>query len=81
MRHKEKSAIALLVVALVLILAQAAVWRHSVSRAHSETAKENREEQHPPTELPGLAGTGLLVLAGVLLSIPRSSGRSSSDAQ
>jgi hypothetical protein len=72
MRRKQHLAVAVIIISLILIGAQALVWRHSTHRADSETQKSDLELQHPPTETPGLAGLTLLILAGVLLAVPTS---------
>jgi hypothetical protein len=72
MPRKRQLATAVIVISLLLIGTQALVWRHSTHCAASETQKSDLESQHPPTEAPGLAGLTLLVLAGVLLSVPSS---------
>jgi hypothetical protein len=72
MRRKQHLAVVVIVISLILIGTQALVWRHSTHRATSETQKSDLESQHPPTEMPGVAGLTLLVLAGVLLSVPTS---------
>jgi hypothetical protein len=51
---------------------QALVWRSS-SRGRTETDVENHTGHRRPTEAPILAGTALLVIAGVILCIPRGS--------
>jgi hypothetical protein len=71
MRIKMKSGIVIIAVSLILMLAQALVWRHSVRRGGSETQKIDVESQQPPTEIPGVAGLALLVAAGVWLSVTR----------
>jgi hypothetical protein len=70
MRRKQQLAVIVIILSLILMGAQALVWRHSTHRAVSETQKSDLESQHPPTEAPGLAGLTLLVLAGVMLSVP-----------
>jgi hypothetical protein len=69
--HRKIAVIGLFVVAVILLVVQAAIWRRTAERAHSETDKQNIEILQPPNENPGLAGITLLVLAGVLASIPR----------
>ena len=71
MRHAKRNAIALFCVALILFLAQAGIWMKSTSQARSETDKQNMEGRHPANEFAGVVGTFALVLAGVLVSIPR----------
>jgi hypothetical protein len=69
---KGQLAVAVIVISLILIGGQALVWRHSTHRAASETQKIDLETEHPPTELPGLAGLTLLCIAAGLLSVPGS---------
>jgi hypothetical protein len=69
MRRKGRYAVVLIVLSLVLIGAQALIWRHSTRRGDSETQKANLETQRPPTEVPGVAGLTLLTIAGVFLSL------------
>jgi hypothetical protein len=71
MRMKMRIGISLVVVSLLLTLAQALVWKHSVQRGGSETQKIDVEVQNPPTEIPGVAGMTLLIAAGVWLSVVR----------
>ncbi len=70
MRLAKRRAVLLIVVALVLFALQAGVWSRSVAHDHSETAKQNSESQHPPTEIPGVAGICLLLAAGALAMRP-----------
>jgi ABC-type Fe3+ transport system permease subunit len=72
MHRKGQLAIIVIVISLILMGAQALVWRHSTHRAASETQTIDVESQHPPAEMPGVAGLTLLFLAGVLLSVPTS---------
>jgi hypothetical protein len=71
MKWKGQSAIALTVISLVLIVAQALVWAHFTHRAGSAMNEANLASEHPPTEMPGLAGLTLLFVAGVLASLPQ----------
>jgi len=71
MKFKAQHAIALTVMALILIVGQALVWVHFADHSGSQTNEANLASEHPPTELPGLAGFTLLVVAGVLVSLPR----------
>jgi len=71
MKFKAKHAIVLTVVALLLLVGQALIWAHFSERAGSQTNEANLAADHAPTELPGLAGFTLLVVAGVLVSLPR----------
>jgi hypothetical protein len=73
MRLGNRGGIAVMVVALILCVVQAVLWARSTSRAGSQSAEQNIEITNPPDETPGFAGMTLLVLAGVLLSIPRDS--------
>jgi hypothetical protein len=63
-------AIILMFAGLALYGMQALVWR-SGSRGRTETDVENRTGHHRVTEAPGIAGSALLLLAGVILVIPR----------
>ncbi|MGB8659355.1 MAG: hypothetical protein WCD34_02960 [Candidatus Acidiferrum sp.] len=67
MRLAKRRAILLIFVALVLFALQAGLWSHSVAQDHSETDKQDSENQHPPTEIPGLAGFCLLIAAGAVV--------------
>lgn len=71
MKFKAQHAIALTVISLFLIVAQALIWTHFTKRAGSQTNEANLASEHPPTEVPGVAGFTLLVVAGVLASLPR----------
>ncbi|MGH9743325.1 MAG: hypothetical protein ACRD51_13355 [Candidatus Acidiferrum sp.] len=64
MQSAKRYAVVLIVLALILCAFQAIVWSRSVVHDHSETAKQNSESQHPPTEIPGIAGICLLLAAG-----------------
>ena len=70
MKLTNAGAIILTVISLVLCAFQAGIWAKSEEHARSETELQNRESRNPPNETPGVAGLGLLVLGGVLLSIP-----------
>jgi hypothetical protein len=76
-KHKKFTVIALLVFAVILCAVQAEVWAQSTSHTSSETDTANTVSQQPPSEIAGLAGTCLLVVAGVVASIPlsRNSGK------
>ena len=67
MQVAKRRAILLVFVGLVLIALQAGLWSHSVAPDHSETDKQDTENQHPPTEIPGLAGFCLLIAAGAIV--------------
>jgi hypothetical protein len=71
--YKKMAVIGLVVIGTILLVVQAAVWRRTAERAHSETDKQNIEILQPPNEMSGLAGISLLFLAGVLASVPRHS--------
>ncbi|MGB2590258.1 MAG: hypothetical protein WA853_04985 [Candidatus Acidiferrum sp.] len=71
MRHIKRVAIGLTVLAVALIAAQFGLWAHFTSHSKSETATANRDAQHSPTEIPGVAGITLLVIAGVVAAYPR----------
>jgi protein-S-isoprenylcysteine O-methyltransferase Ste14 len=74
MRFKKSYAIALMVLALALLGLQAVIWARA---DHNPTESDtiNRITQHPPSEIAGIAGLSLLVLDGLLLSIPRRAAR------
>lgn len=63
-------AIVLMFAGLALYGVQALVWR-SGSRGRTETDVENRTGHHRVTEAPVIAGTALLLFAGLILVIPR----------
>jgi hypothetical protein len=67
MRTAKRRAIVLIALALVLFGLQAGVWKRSIAHDHSETAKQNSESQHPPTEIPAVAGICLLLAAGAVV--------------
>jgi hypothetical protein len=71
MRNQKRNAIGLLVLGLILCAIQAGVWARSTAPARSETDKQNIEGHRPPSEMAGVAGTFLLIAAGVVASIPR----------
>jgi hypothetical protein len=62
-------AIVLMVAGFALYGVQALVWR-SGSRGRTETDIENRTGHHRVTEMPVIAGTTLLLVAGIILAIP-----------
>jgi flagellar basal body-associated protein FliL len=70
MQSKKRKAIILTVLALILCVLQAGIWVNSTSHTASQTDEANKENQHPPTEIPGVAGFCLLVAAGILASTP-----------
>jgi hypothetical protein len=72
MRRRKRTAIALLVVALVLFVFQAEIWSRS-SHVRTETVEQNLVIQHPPSEMPGLVGLGLLVVAAIVAATPQHS--------
>jgi hypothetical protein len=63
-------AIVLMCVGLALYAVQALVWR-SGSNGRTETDVENQTGHHKVTEVPVVAGTALLVLAGAILIFPK----------
>jgi hypothetical protein len=71
MNVKKASVMCMLAVAVVLWTIQAGIWAKTVSHTHSETDKQNVEIQHQPNEIPGVAGFCLMILAGVIASIPQ----------
>jgi Na+(H+)/acetate symporter ActP len=68
---KKASVIAMLTVAVILWVVQAGIWAKTISHTNSETDKQNVEIQHQPNEIPGVAGFCLMILAGVIASIPQ----------
>ena len=58
-----------MVLGLALCVLQGGIWLNSTAHARSETEKANRLSEHRPNEIPGIAGTLLLIAAGVLLSL------------
>lgn len=64
---KKVAAIGLLIVALLLMGIQGALWARSTANTRSETDKQ---AEYPPHEIPGTVGMCLLVAAGVIASIP-----------
>jgi hypothetical protein len=70
LKLQTRLAVLLTCFATLLCIAQAGIWVESAAHTKSQTAEQNKEIQHPPDEIPGLAGFGLLVVTGVLLSIP-----------
>jgi hypothetical protein len=81
MRLGKTGATILTVVSLILCAVQGVVWAKSIAQARSETDEQIKETRRPPNELPGLAGMGLLVLSGVLLSVPDSRATGESTEQ
>jgi hypothetical protein len=75
MRNKVKKVVSfmLLFVAMILFSAQAGIWARSTRFANTESDKINILSSHPPDELPGLIGLGVLTLAAVIASIPAKS--------
>jgi hypothetical protein len=71
-KNRRAFGIALVVISLVLMAIQAGLWRHSTHQASSETQKIDIESEHSPTEVPGVAGFTLLIVAGALVSYPGS---------
>jgi hypothetical protein len=67
MQSAKRRAIILVLVALVLCALQAGVWSRSMRHDPSETAKQDSESQHPPTEIPGIAGICLLMAASAVI--------------
>ena len=78
MRHKKQLAIGVFLLAVALYVLQALLWTHTVAHARSETDKQNIEGTHPPSEIPGLAATILLVAAGIIASVPQHTSASKS---
>jgi hypothetical protein len=71
MRHNKGITMALLVVAVVLFVLQGGIWARSQSHARTETNQQNLVIQHPPSEMPGLIGMGLLLVAMIVASTPQ----------
>lgn len=71
MRNQKRNAIGLFVLGVILCAIQAVVWGKETAPAQSETDKQNIEQHRAPNELAGVAGTFLLIAAGVVASIPR----------
>jgi hypothetical protein len=74
LHHRKRNVIGLLVLALILYGLEAGIWTRSISSAHSESDKVNIQGSHPPTEIPAIAATLVLLTAAVLASIPLSRG-------
>jgi hypothetical protein len=72
-------AIVLIFAGLALYGVQALVWR-SNARGRTETDVENRTGRHRATEVPVIAGTALLLLAGAILVIPQHENRAQRPA-
>jgi hypothetical protein len=70
MRLTIRSAIVLTVVSVLLCVVQAGIWAKDTSHVTSQTAEQNKEIRHPPSEIPGVAGLTLLLVTAVLLSLP-----------
>jgi len=71
MNRKKRNALALFAISMALFVMQAGIWWRTASRAHTETDKQSIEAHHPPNEIPGIAGTCLLIAAAVLASTPQ----------
>jgi hypothetical protein len=74
LHHRKRNVIGLLVLALVLYGLEAGIWTRSVSNTRSETDKVNIQGSHPPTEIPAIAATLVLLTAVIVASIPLSGG-------
>lgn len=70
MHRRKRNVIGLFVISVLLFAIQAGLWTHSLAPAHTETDKQNIEGHHPPTDLPILAGSLLLIVAAAIASIP-----------
>jgi uncharacterized membrane protein YidH (DUF202 family) len=70
MRLTNRGAIIVIVLSLALCALQAGLWAKTEAHVRSETEMQARESRNPPSEIPGVVGLGLLVVAGVLLSFP-----------
>jgi len=70
MRHRREISIGLFVLALIFFALEAGLWVRSISPAHNETDKQNIVGHRPPSEIPAVAGSILLIVAAVIVSIP-----------
>lgn len=66
----KKRAVTLVVVSLALLILQAGLWVAATAHMRSQTDEANRIIAHSPTEIPGIAGFTLLVVAGLLVIRP-----------
>ena len=71
MKRKKATVYALFAISLILFTVQAGIWWRTASRAHNETQKQQVEILHPPSEIPGLVGTCLLITAAALAAMPQ----------
>jgi hypothetical protein len=80
LKVKKVVSFVLLFVAMILFSAQAGIWARSTKNAVTESDRINIVSAHPPDEIPGLVGMGVLVFAAVIASVPaKSSGRHHHD--
>ncbi|HUN61008.1 MAG TPA: hypothetical protein VMU53_03410 [Candidatus Sulfotelmatobacter sp.] len=70
MRFSKRLVIAVFILSLFFYAAQALVWVHATAHARSETDKQITEQTHPPSAIPSIVASALLVLAAALASIP-----------
>lgn len=70
MRVSKNIVIAVFLVSLFFYGLQAVIWARSTAHARNETDKQIVEESHPPSYMPSLVATGLLIIAATLASIP-----------
>ncbi|HKW56109.1 MAG TPA: hypothetical protein VJN42_02015 [Candidatus Acidoferrum sp.] len=70
MKPTKKRAVVLVVVALALFVLQAGFWIKATAHVQSQTDEANRVIRHSPTEIPGVAGVALLIVAGLLVVRP-----------
>jgi hypothetical protein len=70
MRFSKRLVIAVFILSLFFYAAQAVIWVHATAHARSETDKQITEQTHPPSAIPSVVASALLVLAAALASIP-----------
>jgi len=70
MRFSKRVVIAVFILSLFFYSVQAVIWVRSTAHARSETDKQITEQTHPPSAIPSIVATGLLVIAAALASIP-----------
>lgn len=72
MQLTKRRAVVLVVLSLALFILQAGFWVKATAHVRSQTDEANRIIRHSPTEIPGVAGVTLLVVAGLLVIRPGS---------
>ncbi|HYL64249.1 MAG TPA: hypothetical protein VE077_16675 [Candidatus Methylomirabilis sp.] len=70
MQLTKRRAVVLVVISLALFVLQAGFWVAATAHVRSQTDEANRIIRHSPTEIPGIAGVSLLILAGLLVIRP-----------